>query len=67
MAEAFERICEFPLRSPQRPQLGCDLRVAFSGRYAIYDRPTQEDIIVVRVLHGARDIDAIADEGGFSP
>jgi toxin ParE1/3/4 len=28
--------------------------------------PRPDEIIIVRVLHGSRDIAAIADEGGFA-
>ena len=35
------------------------------GAYAIYYMVTERELIVVRVLHGARDIVAIANEGGL--
>jgi len=46
-----------------RPELGDDLRVMFCERYAIYYLPRSEEIIIVRVLHGSRDLDAITSEG----
>jgi plasmid stabilization system protein ParE len=42
------------------------LRVTFHGAYAIYDQPTETEIVIVRVLHGARDAAAIADRSGFA-
>jgi toxin ParE1/3/4 len=39
--------------------------VKFHGAYAIYYTPTASELIIVRVLHGARDAAAIADRGGF--
>lgn len=37
----------------------------FYGAYAIYYRSDDQAIMVIRVLHGARDLGAIADQGGF--
>ena len=37
----------------------------FYEKYAIYYLPRPDEIIIVRVLHGSRDIAFIADEGGF--
>jgi toxin ParE1/3/4 len=45
---------------------GVDLRATFYRSYAIYYLPLQEEIVIVRVLHGSRDIEAIAGEGGLS-
>jgi hypothetical protein len=41
------------------------LRVIFYEKYAIYYLPRPDEIIIVRVLHGSRDIAFITDEGGF--
>jgi toxin ParE1/3/4 len=48
-----------------RAALGPGLRVFFHGRYAIYYIPQDEELVIVRVLHGARDVAAIAEEGGL--
>jgi toxin ParE1/3/4 len=56
----------FPFSGAPRPHLSKGLRVLFHERYAIYYLPGEEEIVIVRVLHGARDIAAIAEEGGFS-
>jgi len=42
------------------------LRVSFSGNYAIYYLNNEREIVVVRVLHGARDAAALAEHGGFA-
>jgi toxin ParE1/3/4 len=39
--------------------------VIFQSPYAIYYLPSEQDILIVRVLHGARDVAAVADLGGF--
>jgi len=55
----------FPLSCPERRQLAPDLRVLFYGAYAVYYRSDDQAVVVVRVLHGARDLGTIADQGGF--
>jgi len=45
---------------------GADLRVTFHRSYAIYYRPTARELVVIRVLHGARDAEALAERGGFT-
>jgi toxin ParE1/3/4 len=42
-----------------RPELITDLRSFPVGQYVIFYRPRQEILEIVRVLHGARDIDAL--------
>jgi len=61
------RLLAFPQAHPERPQLGHNLRVVFHGAYAIYYRPADEVVTIVRVLHGARDLAAIAAQDGFAP
>jgi toxin ParE1/3/4 len=41
------------------------LRVGFSGNYAIYYLQNEHELVIVRVLHGARDAAAVAEHGGF--
>lgn len=62
---ACEPLRHFPLSGTPRPQLAPGLRVTFHYPYAIYYTPTPEAVVIVRVLHGARDIAAIAEHGGF--
>jgi len=42
------------------------LRVVFHSPYAIYYLPRPDAIVIVRVIHGARDIAALAERGGFA-
>jgi toxin ParE1/3/4 len=56
----------FPLAAPAREQLAPGLRVTFHRPYAIYYRPLVDAVVIIRVLHGARDIAAIAEQGGFA-
>ena len=39
--------------------------MTFHGSYAIYYRPLADQIVIIRVLHGARDVTAIAEHGDF--
>jgi toxin ParE1/3/4 len=41
------------------------LRVALQGQYALYYTVRETEIVVVRVLHGARDHAAMAERGEF--
>jgi toxin ParE1/3/4 len=54
-----------PLIGSPREQFAPGLRVTFHSPYAIYYLPSGPELIIVRVLHGARDATAIADQGGF--
>ncbi len=62
----FDQLLVFPLSGPPREHLASNLRVKFHGAYAIYYTQTTREVIIVRVLHGARDASAIADRGGFA-
>lgn len=58
---------QFPLSGALRPELAANLRVIFQGDYGIYYLPRGKEIVVIRVLHGSRDVPAIAHQGGFGP
>jgi toxin ParE1/3/4 len=66
MEAAFEPVRHFPLAAPAREQLAPGLRVTFHGAYAIYYRALPDAVVVIRVLHGARDVAALAERGAFS-
>ena len=42
-----------------RPELAAELRSLPVGKYTIFYLPLSNGVQIVRVLHGARDIDAI--------
>jgi len=57
---------QFPYLGAPRPHLAPGLRVAFKRKYAIYYYVTSEDdVVIMRVLHGSRDLASIVDDGGF--
>jgi toxin ParE1/3/4 len=52
------------LSCPHREHLATGLGVAFLGNYVVY-QSNEADVVIVRLLHGARDLAAIAGKGGF--
>lgn len=50
-----------PLMGGHREDLGENLRNFVVGSYVIFYRPLADGIEVVRVIHGARDVDAMFD------
>lgn len=49
----------YPELGPARDYLSSGLRVHFYKDYAFYYRFTETEIIIVRVLHGSRDANAL--------
>ena len=60
--EQFGLLATQPLMGRARPELGPELRSYPFGRYMIFYAPLADGIDVIRVLHGARDIDAAFDD-----
>ncbi|HWS65126.1 MAG TPA: type II toxin-antitoxin system RelE/ParE family toxin [Steroidobacteraceae bacterium] len=54
-----------PKMGRAREELASELRSFPVRRYVVFYRPLVDGIEVVRVLHGARDVTEIAEEGGF--
>ncbi len=59
LRERVERIGEFPHAGPPRPQWGDGIRIAVHGKYLIVYRVRDETVQILRVVHGARDLDAL--------
>ena len=55
----------FPFSGTARQQFASGLRVVFEGNYAVYYTASETELVIVRVLHGARDAAALAERGGF--
>lgn len=53
------RLAEFPALGRSRPELAKDLKSFPVDRYSIYYQTTETTLILVRVLPGSRDIDAL--------
>jgi toxin ParE1/3/4 len=65
VGKTLDVVRQSPLMGTKREQLGTGLRVTFHHPYAIYYSVSKRELIVVRVLHGARDAALIAEQGGF--
>jgi toxin ParE1/3/4 len=69
LLDDIDSSCQSLAMQPQagrlRPELVPELRSFPVGRYIVFYLPQNDGIEVVRVLHSARDIELIADEGGF--
>ena len=56
------RIASAPLAWPARPQLGVDIRSSAFGRYVVFFRAGAAHILIVRILHGARDMATLFED-----
>jgi len=59
---AIQSLSNMPMRFPARGNLRPGLRVVPLGNYLIFFRVKATTVEVVRVIHGARDIDKALDE-----
>jgi toxin ParE1/3/4 len=64
LRDHFHRIAKAPLAYAQRPELGDGVRSCTHGNYLILFIPDESEVLVVRVVHGRRELAALsADEG----
>jgi toxin ParE1/3/4 len=54
----FWSLTYFPFMGRDRPSLGAGLRSIVAGVYVIFYRVEPDRVVIMRVLHGRRDIDA---------
>jgi toxin ParE1/3/4 len=57
LAARFFDIGERPMSFPARPEWGINKRSAVHGRYVIIFRVNDDHVEILRVAHGARDLD----------
>ncbi len=62
--EHCRRIAPAPLAYPARPELGDAVRSCSHGRYLILFVPEEREVLIVRVVHGSRDLPNLLDEEG---
>ena len=62
LRERATRIGEFPHAGPARPQWGEGIRIVVYGKYLIVYRVRDEAVQILRVVHGARHLDALFDD-----
>jgi toxin ParE1/3/4 len=60
--DTFRALADYPKMGRARNELGEHVRSFVVGRYVIFYLPLANGIEVVRVIHGARDIEAIFEE-----
>jgi toxin ParE1/3/4 len=60
-------LSRFPRSGSARDDVAPGLRAFVHSRYLAYYRVLPDAVLVIRVVHGARDAAAIADRGGFDP
>jgi len=61
----FEPLRTFPNSGAPRDHVRPGLRVVFHQPYAIYYTPRPDAVVVLRVVHSARDIASIFESGGI--
>lgn len=54
--DTFSHLAEWPKSAPCRPRLGQGVRARPIGRYMVYYRVTADGVLIIRVLHSARDV-----------
>lgn len=52
-------IADRPLAARERPEIGAGVRLVVHGRYVLIYRIDDGDILILRVVHGARNLSAI--------
>jgi toxin ParE1/3/4 len=57
--ERFATVQAHPEIGPCRERLAAGLRAHFHRDYVLYYRFTDDEVIIVRVVHGARDVRAL--------
>jgi toxin ParE1/3/4 len=59
LQKRFLLLAEHPLLGEQRDDLRSGLRAFTVGNYVIFYRLEESRVVIVRVLHAARDVDAL--------
>lgn len=58
----FCRLAQYPKLGRAGPELAPDLRSFPHGNYVVFYRPTSTGVLIVRVLHGSRDVPPLFEE-----
>ena len=65
IGSSLDILRDFPASDAPRGYIRPGLRMITRHEYVIYYRATPVEIVVVAILHGSRDVEAIVAEGGF--
>lgn len=60
IGDKFEMLSKNPLMGQDRSELSPQMKSFSVGNYVIYYRPFSKGIEIMRVLHGARDVDSLS-------
>lgn len=55
----FGLLADFPLAGSSRPDIGPAARILVQGKHLIIHEVTDELVTILRVVHGARDLDEL--------
>lgn len=66
IVDAISRLADFPDSGASRPELGQEARSMVVGRYLVLYRVEPDRVEVRRIVHGARDLTGLFDQGGGS-
>lgn len=61
IAEATARLARYPRSGRARPEIGLDARSVGVGNYLILHRLTADTVDIVRIIHGARELEGLLD------
>ena len=66
LSRSIATLADLPDRGAARPRLGRGVRVLLHAPHAVYYRVVGPEVVVLRVIHGARDVVLIARRGGLN-
>jgi len=61
IAHATDRLVRFPHSGTSRPDLGPEVRSIVIDRYLVLYRVGPDSVDIIRVVHGARELDGLVD------
>jgi toxin ParE1/3/4 len=67
VTERYAHLASFPRFGRARPELGVYVRSTVVGDYLIIYHTTDEVVTIIRILHGARNIEALMRETDWEP
>lgn len=62
LRDRCKKLATSPLAYAVRPELGRDIRCCAHGNYLILFRSSRQQVLIARIVHGARDYHALLDE-----
>ena len=62
LRQRAEQLAQFPHAGPPRPQWGDGIRIVVLGKYLIVHRVRDQAIEILRIVHGARDLDTLFED-----